>query len=87
MLTFPAIHGKLDRVAIGAMKRLIAMEHNLDEVVARRNLSQVSNRITKSRIIDNYRLSGTHGFHIHPEHHLRAWRIIDLHPRLVGGIV
>ena len=87
MLAFPAIHGKLDRVTIGTMKRLIAMEHNLDEVVARRDILQVSNRITKSRVIDDYRLSGTHRFHIRPEYHLRAWRIIDLHPWLAGGIV
>jgi len=35
VLAFAAVHGQLDGVTVGAMKRLVAMEKSLDVIFAR----------------------------------------------------
>ena|SRR5882762_1654210 len=86
VLSFTAIHGELYRVAVGPMEGLVAMQNHLNDVLSRWNISQVADRVTKSGIVDDHRLSGPHPFNIHPKDHLGTLGIIDLHARLFGRV-
>ena len=49
LLSFAAVHGQLDHVAVTAMKRLIQVKNGLSPVLARRNQAKTLDRITQGR--------------------------------------
>src|SRR5208337_1808271 len=87
VLAFAPIHRKLDRVAIGAMKGLVAVQDGLNVIFPGRNVPQIANWITEGGLVNDDRLAGAHRFHIHPEHHLSTGRFADLHAGFRGRVI
>ena len=86
MLTFTAVHGEFDRVAVGAMEGLVSVQDDLHVVFPRLNIAQIAHRVPKRRFAEHDRLARMHRIHIHPKHHLRLRGIIDLEARLGGWV-
>jgi hypothetical protein len=58
------------------------VQDGLHEVVARGHVVQAANREAECAGVEGEGLARRHRIHVHPEHHLRARRVVDLHPRL-----
>ena len=87
MLSLTPIRRKFNRLSISAMEGLVHIQHRLHRVVPRRNLAQLPDRITRSRIIHRDTLPRPYPVDGHAEDHLTPWGIVNLHPRLLRGIV
>src|SRR5581483_6585635 len=87
VLPLATIHGELEGVSIAAMKGLVAVQDDLQIVVARLNLSQTAHGIARCRLIEHHGLPGPHPFNVHAEYHLGPGRIVDLHSWLCRRIV
>ena len=87
MLAFAAVHGQLDGVAVGAVKGLVAMQHSLHVILARRHVAQAADGIAGGGIVHDHGLAGLHGIDVDAEDHLGADGVVYLHARLGGRIV
>lgn len=87
MLPFTAIRRQLDRLAVGAEKGLVDVQHSLDRILARRHFLQRPTRIALGVIADSQGRVGFSAVHRYAENHLRFRRIVDLHPWLSARII
>ena len=78
MATFAVVHRELDSLASGEVKRVVAVEHDLDEVVARFHLGERAGGISKGLGIDNGGLAGDPIFNVEAKHLLGGRALVDL---------
>jgi hypothetical protein len=86
MLAFSAIHGELDGVAVGAVEGLVAVQDDLDVVVAGRDVVEIADGVAKGGVVDGDGLARLELVEVEAEDHLGAGGEVDLHPGLGGGI-
>ena len=86
VLAFAAVRRQLHRSAIGAVEGLVDVEHGLHVVVARGHVVERADRVAGGLAGDGDRLTGGQCIDGGAEDHLRARAVIDLHPRLLGGV-
>src|SRR5258708_18897803 len=59
MLAFAAVHGEFHRVAVGAVKSLVAVKKGLDKVFAGLQIVKIPDGVAERvRVGDDYRLAG-----------------------------
>ena len=87
MLALALIHVELYGVAVGAVEGFVAIEDDLDKIVARRDVMEVADRIAVRAVIDNAGLAGLELVHVETEYYLRFWGQADLHAGFGGGVV
>ncbi len=75
-------------MTVGAVERLILVQHGLDPVLAGRDLSQALDGVAQRLLIDHGVLIGRQAVDVDPEDLLGLRPVVDLEPRLslvVGG--
>ena len=83
VLAFALIHGQLERAAVGAMERLVDVEHRLDGILARRDAVERLARIAECGAVDG---DGAGAVHVRAEHLLGFETFADLVARLALGV-
>ena len=87
MLAFTLVHVEFYGVAVGAMEGFVAIEDDLDEIVAWRDVMEVADRVAEGGVIDSGGLTGLELVHVDAEDYLRFRGQADLHAGLGGGVV
>ena len=82
VLTFAAVWRQLYRGAVGPMEGLVNVQHRLHVVIARRNGVERADRVTRGCLGYGNGLARGESIDCRAEDQLRAWTVIDLHPRL-----
>ena len=83
LLALALVHGQLHRAAVGAMERLVDVQHRLHVVFARGDLVEGRTWIAQRGAVDG---DAADTFDIRAEHLLRVQFLGDLHPRLAPGV-
>jgi hypothetical protein len=86
VLTFTAVRRQLHRSAICPVEGLVNVEHGLHVVIARGHLVERADGVTGGLAGDGDRLIGGQCFDRAAEDDLRTRAVINLHPRLLGGV-
>ena len=86
VLAFAAVRRQLHRSAIRAVEGLVNVEHGLHVVIARGHLVERADGVTGGLAGDGDRLIGREPIDRGAEDNLRTRAVINLHPRLLGGI-
>ena len=87
LLSFAAVHGQLDRVPVGAVKRLVLVKESLDAILAGGNLRQRFDRIAQRAGVDDGILAGLQSLDVDAEDLLGFRAVADLEPGLLGGVL
>ena len=87
VLPLAAVGRQLDGLAVAAVERLVDIQHRLRSIVTGRHIIDRSDRITSGVPVNRHRLTWFQAIDGHAEDHLRARRIVDLHPWLIARIV
>ena len=86
MLAFPAVHGQLDHVAVGAAEGLVTMEQGLDGVGARADVLEALQRVADVGPAHGHRLPRLHPVHVEAEDLLRLEAVVDQEARLLAVV-
>ena len=89
VLSLALVHRHLDRVAVAAVERLVAIDQRLDEIVARRDVAQAARRPPHHLVVDDEIRARLEAVDVDAEDRLRAVGavLIRLRPRLRLAIV
>ena len=82
VLSFALVHRHLDRVAVRAVERLVAVEQRLHVVVARRDVLQAARRPADDRVVDDRILARLEAVDVDAENRPRAVGAVLIRLRL-----